>query len=204
MWEPNKLERQIDIFEQHPDVDVLYCNGWVIGEEGSVISLKDRQRFSGKIFEKLILDNFITNNSVMFRRECYKELGGFDESLRCAEDYDLWLRYSIRYNFYYLSERLYRYRIGSNRLSSVHENVLKANKEILTQHFNKNGSMFSDKLKKKAFSNLYTRWGSYYRHSSLYMMAMKSYVQAILFMPTNVFAWRGLAGAMIARKTVND
>ena len=42
----------------------------------------------------------------MFRRELYDACGGFDASMRYCEDYDLWLRISLRHRFGYVDEAL--------------------------------------------------------------------------------------------------
>ena len=34
----------------------------------------------------------LTHPTVMFRKSAIEEIGGYDESIKCAEDYDLWLR----------------------------------------------------------------------------------------------------------------
>ena len=44
--------------------------------------------------------------AVMMRRELLQEMGGFDESLPACEDYDLWLRVSLRYPIHLIDEAL--------------------------------------------------------------------------------------------------
>jgi hypothetical protein len=42
----------------------------------------------------------------MMTREAFDELCGFDESLPACEDYDLWLRASLRYEIHTMPEKL--------------------------------------------------------------------------------------------------
>lgn len=49
--------------------------------------------------------NFLPIQTVMFAREVYKQLGGMDESLDYLEDWDLWLRYSSKYQFKYIQKQ---------------------------------------------------------------------------------------------------
>ncbi|WP_292295114.1 hypothetical protein, partial [Marivita sp.] len=50
------------------------------------------KRPSGWVSKELLRKNFINFNTSMVRRRKLCAIGGFDEQLRCAEDYDLWLR----------------------------------------------------------------------------------------------------------------
>ena len=48
---------------------------------------------TGDIYELLLKSNFVeTISSVLFRRDVFSRVGGFDPTLRAAEDYDLYLR----------------------------------------------------------------------------------------------------------------
>lgn len=48
--------------------------------------------------------NYFPIQTVMFSRELYHELGGFDENLNELEDWDLWVRYATKYDFCYVDE----------------------------------------------------------------------------------------------------
>lgn len=52
-------------------------------------------------YNKLLLMafNYIPIQSIMFKRELFDKLGGFDETLEYLEDWDLWVRYSTQYDF---------------------------------------------------------------------------------------------------------
>jgi glycosyltransferase involved in cell wall biosynthesis len=54
----------------------------------------------------------------LYRRDVHEELGGFDESLFLAEDYDFWLRAMSRFRFVALHEVLYRYRDHDGSLTA--------------------------------------------------------------------------------------
>jgi glycosyltransferase involved in cell wall biosynthesis len=51
-----------------------------------------RPCYKGDIFEALILGNLVHTSTVLMRRERVRQAGGFDESLRVAEDYEFHLR----------------------------------------------------------------------------------------------------------------
>lgn len=48
---------------------------------------------------KLYADNYIPINSWAFRADCLQELGGFDESMLCCEDWEFLLRFAQKHDF---------------------------------------------------------------------------------------------------------
>lgn len=62
----------------------------------------------------LMIQNFFPIQSVMFSRKVYEDLGGFDESLEYLEDWDLWLRYSRKYDFLQIEKTTSIYRVPAD------------------------------------------------------------------------------------------
>ena len=55
--------------------------------------------------------NYFPIQTVIFHRTVFEELGGFDETIDFCEDWDLWLRYSLKYNFNYIEKITSIYRV---------------------------------------------------------------------------------------------
>jgi hypothetical protein len=53
----------------------------------------------------LFRSNFIHGNSICINRAAWLEIGGFDESLRWGQDYDMWLRLLARYPARFIRNR---------------------------------------------------------------------------------------------------
>ncbi|MCX7991904.1 MAG: glycosyltransferase family 2 protein, partial [Proteobacteria bacterium] len=68
--------------------------------------MEKHRKPTGDIFEKSLKFCTVSPSSVMIKREVFFELGGFDESFLACEDYDLWLRLSLKYPVYLLPKRL--------------------------------------------------------------------------------------------------
>lgn len=61
--------------------------------------------------------NCFCHGSVMFRKQCVNELGGYREVFETAQDYDLWLRLSEKYEVANLPDRLYKYRFNTSSVT---------------------------------------------------------------------------------------
>ncbi|MBU0671614.1 MAG: glycosyltransferase, partial [Candidatus Margulisbacteria bacterium] len=116
LWDKKKLEKQLrflKIINEEPrrsvsgsEFKLCYTNEkWVRNGE-HLNQLKKHQKYHGWIFDKCLPLCIISCSSILMEREVFAELGGFDESLPVCEDYDLWLRLSLRYPIAYLDEKL--------------------------------------------------------------------------------------------------
>ena len=117
LWMPKKLELQVPCFADRPQVGVVYTNVVHVDSNNREIETYRTQRHNGRIAEKLFLENFVTGSSSLIRRECLNE-HLYDESLKTCADFDLWLRLSPKYEFYYLDAVTYRYRQWPNQASN--------------------------------------------------------------------------------------
>lgn len=68
--------------------------------------------------ERLVRECIVNCDSVV-SAEAMKAVGGFDESMRVAEDYDLWVRMSERFMIVHLPESLVTIRVGGHSSSST-------------------------------------------------------------------------------------
>lgn len=105
-WEPDKLERQLDWHRRHPESRISQCQEvWM--RNGS--PAKRPQRLlepEGEIFADCVERCCISPSAVMLRPDLFEEFGGFDESYRVCEDYQLWLRIALGYPVGLLREPL--------------------------------------------------------------------------------------------------
>lgn len=92
-WMPNKLEKQIVAFENNPELGMVYCQAYLVAENGQLLGLTGIcPSDSEEAYQRLLLGNFIPSPTPLLRRSVVKEIGGFDSELRHAEDWDYWLR----------------------------------------------------------------------------------------------------------------
>lgn len=105
LWVKEKLAQQV-AFMKERDAVVSYTDEiWI--RKGVRVNPKVKHRkYSGWIFERCLPLCVVSPSSVLMRRAFFDEVGLFDETLPACEDYDLWLRASLRLPFHYLPRKL--------------------------------------------------------------------------------------------------
>jgi len=96
LWMPRKLEVQTAFMEQHPNVQICQTEEiWM--RRGVRVNPKAKHaKPSGDIFRSSLDLCLVSPSAVMMTKRLFTESGGFDENFPVCEDYDLWLRISVR------------------------------------------------------------------------------------------------------------
>lgn len=93
LWRPEKLARQVAALDRHPDAALCFSDLVVAGGTDDGRRCFEIAGFDGTItVEALVRGNFIPAAATLIRRSCLLGAGAFDETLRLAEDWDLWIR----------------------------------------------------------------------------------------------------------------
>jgi glycosyltransferase involved in cell wall biosynthesis len=100
LWVPHKLEVQLGMMQRSPERRWSYTKESFIDEVGAPVSdlgFKPWTPYEGNIVEPLLrIDALVSTCTVVAERSLVVEAGSFDEEQWFAEDYDLWLRLSMR------------------------------------------------------------------------------------------------------------
>ncbi|MFP5022028.1 glycosyltransferase family 2 protein [Pseudonocardia phyllosphaerae] len=93
-WHPRFLEHMLaTMHTAPPGVGMAYCHTRVMLENGQVVA--PRWQPAGRVdLDRLLVENDPPHNgsSLMIRRACFDQVGGFDTSLPSAVDFEMWLR----------------------------------------------------------------------------------------------------------------
>jgi Glycosyl transferase family 2 len=93
-WHPRFLERQVALIESLPDeVGAVFARCRMILENGTPAFLQ-RERPGRYDFDDLLVKNNPTRSgsTLLIKKSCFADVGGFDEDLRYVEDFECWLR----------------------------------------------------------------------------------------------------------------
>jgi glycosyltransferase involved in cell wall biosynthesis len=90
---PQAIVNGLGALELRPDCAMAVGDHVFIAANGSHLADSAKEDPLGSYYEALLKSNFIEMiSSVLFRRSIFDEVGGFDPTLRVAEDYELYLR----------------------------------------------------------------------------------------------------------------
>ena len=118
LWLPEKLEKQIEYFGKHPQIDMVFANCIRFGEEVSNVR-NDTKFISNDMFVNIWWYNIVPTSTVMLRKSCFEKVGLFDEAreLETTEDAEMWLRIARECEVGYLREVVTKYRVRASGYS---------------------------------------------------------------------------------------
>jgi glycosyltransferase involved in cell wall biosynthesis len=132
---PNHVESAVSLFEKNPEMGLFCCDSKMIDAEGNIIlggktwheALRDAKGVDVHSGFRSLQDVFRFSNcfpGFTLRREVFEKLGGFDQSIFPADDYDLALRVAgSEYKVYYLHEPLCLRREHDAQCSGIQNSV---------------------------------------------------------------------------------
>lgn len=127
VWYPDRLERQLAAFEQHPDVGMVHGHVTVIDSDGAELpdrTASGRTVFgaahrNGASYASYASDCRCLSSTILVRREVFDTVGFYDPELP-IEDYDFYLRLLLDYDLLFLdSEPLAKYRFHTSKTHDV-------------------------------------------------------------------------------------
>lgn len=198
LWRPDKLARQLPHF-QDETVGVVYGNFQFIDGEGRPIATDRPATYSGRITDKLLVDNFVHFPTALVRREIIDAAGGFDESLSMGIDFDLWLRISVDHDFLYLPDILVDYRIWSGQMSHRTgerlDNAFKLMRRFLADH----PDSVSNAARRRAWSYTYVSRARWRRRQGERSGAVADFGRAFAQRPWDRRLWASIAKILLRR-----
>lgn len=120
IWLPQKLERQVPLFEKNPTLGLLYSNAILLhqatGKEFH--QFKHRNQPRGMAFEDLLCHYVFSIPTILIRRKSLIALHQwFDEKLTLIEEADLFIRIAHDWEIEYQNEVLAKWRMHSESLT---------------------------------------------------------------------------------------
>jgi glycosyltransferase involved in cell wall biosynthesis len=113
IWEVRKLELQLAKLRSRK-CQWSYTAFTNVNQHGDTLPEESQRRWipcEGDIFDRMLRGEVsIRTPSVLLARQLLVDSGAFDETMRSAEDYDLWLRLALRSEIALIDESLVRIR----------------------------------------------------------------------------------------------
>jgi glycosyltransferase involved in cell wall biosynthesis len=130
---PGAIRKAVQYFEAHPEVGLLYGEGYHIDEDGDVIERYYTEPFD---YQRLGEICFICQPTVFMRAEVVRTIGPLDLDLHYCLDYEYWMRVAKRFRVGYLNEYLANSRLHTDtKTLSKRVEVHRENLQVVKKHY---------------------------------------------------------------------
>jgi len=207
-WLPEKLEKQLSVFEEDSTCGAVYTDFLYMLPDGNV-KLCQNYHPEGWILKKLLSSNVVgTTSTVIVKRECFETVGLFDESLLSCQDWDMWIRIAKRYSFRKVPEPLTKYRVHQDRITTDFRAVWRGHRAIMGKYM---ADIRALGRCLEAYHNF--RLGNYLCHAGEMRQGRRYLFRAVVLSPWHVkysaYAFASLFGASgfqclaLAKRTIS-
>lgn len=127
-WLPNKLEKQLSLFQDDSEIGLVYTGVNIIYSTQN-LEYSFIGKLSGDLSKEILLDNCIgTTSTVMVKRIIIEESGYFDLKLKALQDFDLWIRICQKCKIGVVQEKLINYYnyLGKKQVSAITQKYIDA------------------------------------------------------------------------------
>lgn len=117
---PNRLEKQVKIIRNNPNISVIGTSAFRYNEHWKIIDVVHMPVSQDSILLRLLFTSPIIHISVLMRRDVILNIGGYDENFYVLADYDLWSRLLTK-NYYITNIRdiLVGYMVSTESLGAM-------------------------------------------------------------------------------------
>lgn len=142
-WLPTKLEKQMARLAAAPDRIGCYCGLLVVGALDPRPGERTRLAYNpppetlpveGDILAPMLGRNLVSTQTLVVRRDAFRDLGGFDEGMPALEDWDFAIRLAARGPLAFVDEPLVLQRFSENSLTRHADRQLAAQARMVEKN----------------------------------------------------------------------
>jgi len=220
LWFPQKLERQVEILDNHDDFALVYTNIVYIDNAGrfNAPGYSSRMFLSGYLFKETLLRKVACGHppTWLIRKTCFEEIGGFDPEFRTSHDRDMIVRIAREYEIYGIKDPLTmvrRHDFERLRGSSFAEQIEHYWFKFLDKLFDEtDGELISEKIKRKLTAGYYFLAGRHYLKEldpfaarKRFLLSISNYplrLEPYLYLSATLMGVRGLKIIFVIRRLI--
>jgi len=117
-WMKDKIEKQIHFHTNNPKILISHTHEKWIRNNKSIKYPTSLKKPNGNCFLDNISKCKIATSSVMMHKSIFENIGYFDENMSVCEDYDIFLKISLKYEIGLLEDELITKYAGHDQLST--------------------------------------------------------------------------------------
>ena len=189
LWEPQKLERQLDVIEANADLVLVHGPIIEIDADDHPLDGVVHHGMSGDVHQSLFLQESVIyggGSGSLYARWAFDEVGGFDERFSSSADWHLWLRITKLGPVGMVEEPILAYRIHD---SNMHNNVSAESRDMfLGIREAIAGDPVAATIGNKALAKCHQTVAGGYWNEGSYLSFVRHFVAAVVRRPSSL-AW---------------
>jgi glycosyltransferase involved in cell wall biosynthesis len=196
LWRPDKIERQVELLLERPEVGFVYTDLEEIDGAGRPRRYRRAPEPESALRNTVLMEGDVMNvtTSGLIRRTVFAAAGGFDERLSTSADSDLGCRIASSFPIARIPEPLACYRIHANQM---HDDLGALEHDMAILHRKRFGTAWpgdGPRLRRRAVTNLEYTLGLSHLHEGLYGRGARHLLRAVASDPPRVaeLATRGV------------
>ena len=200
VWEQKKLEKQIEILQDKPNLAV-WSDAMIVDKAGNPTGHLFTEKYhaegkpkSGDLFSSLLGSNYICGQSMILKANLAREIQS-DPGVVYLNDYKFMLELARKCDFYFINEPLVQYRIHGDNSISKNRDQWKMDAFRLSSFVLKN---YSSKLSKDATAKYYNQIGLYLLDKKHARYARKCFEMAVKNNPKKTSYYKRQINAFIS------
>lgn len=151
---PEKIELQVKKFRNSSIENLGFVTAHVEDNRSGETIIK-KNRTSGDMYRRLLEKYALSGiETLLIKKECLLETGGFDDKLQSSQEYDLMIRLSEKYNVDYVDQVLSREHRSKDQISLNFDKKKQGAKRLFQKHdsrYRKIGFLFQAKMRLKLY-----------------------------------------------------
>jgi glycosyltransferase involved in cell wall biosynthesis len=188
LWLPEKLEKQLEVFKADQELMMVFTENLDFDTDGfrKTLYWKKERLMKGDVVKNIFLYSNVTTSTVMVRRQVFWEIGCFEESLKAAEDDNLWMRIALKFRIHLLDEVLVHYRWTEDSLSRSANNLLDGvikNLELIENRYPDLRRHLGRFILRRKKSDIYFSYGYFLFSRRNYAISRRYYLRSIVLYP---------------------
>lgn len=203
LWLPTFLERTIGWLREHPEDALVFTDFRSIRASGKPMHGHRKRPYGGDVTARLFASTFICTPAVVVRSAVIRDAGGFDERMSHCEDYDLWLRLSLKHRFGLIEEPLFLRRCHHDSLSrkGCSPDVLVRKADMLARFYETGGgkAKIPADLAQKRIAKTYYSAAKAFLRLGRPARAVDLLRRSMVYRPLNLKTWSWYMRALLSR-----